>query len=206
MVHGPKEKRERSLGEHLHVKGERCNGPKCAAVRKPYRPGPHGKDGRRKMPSDFGRQIAEKQKFKVVYGLHEKTLRRLFAIASESAAGTDKKLLELLERRLDNVLYRLGWAPSRGAARQMGTQGHILVNGKRTRSPGYLVDLKDTVTVRAESKSKGAFKELPKELEKKETPKWLSLDPAILEGKVVGLPSSEEPPFEISLLVESFSK
>lgn len=206
MVHGPKEKRERSLGEHLHVKGDRCNSPKCAAVRKPYRPGAHGKDGRRKMPSDFGRQLAEKQKFKVVYGLHEKTLRRMFAIASESSAGTDKKLLELLERRLDNVLYRLGWAPSRGAARQLVTQGHIMVNGKRSRSPGYAVLLNDVIGVRAESKAKGAFKELPQTLEKHDTPHWLSQKGGILEAKITGLPVSEESPFEISLLVESFSK
>lgn len=206
MVHGPKEKRERALGEHLHLKGERCLGPKCAIVRKPYRPGMHGKDGRRKMPSDFGRQVAEKQKFKVSYGLHERTLRRLFEIASEANEGTDRKLIELLERRLDNALYRLGFAPSRGAGRQMVVQGHILVNGARTRSPGYSVGDGDTISVREASKSKAQFKELMPKLEKQDTPSWLALVPGKLEGKVVGVPSLDHPPFEISLVIESFSK
>jgi small subunit ribosomal protein S4 len=205
MVHGPKEKKERSLGEHLHTKGTRCDGPKCAVVRRPYKPGVHGQTGRRKMPSDFSRQLSEKQKFKVSYGIHERTLRRLFEIASESTDGTDRKLLELFERRLDNVLFRLRFAPSRGAARAIVVNGHILVNGRKVRSPGFQVSKGDKVTIRNESKSKGAFKELPKELEKAETPDWLSLVPSTLEGTVVGDPRIDSP-FEISLLVESFSK
>lgn len=206
MRRGPKEKKERSLGEHLHVKGARCDSPKCAAVRKPYKPGQHGKDGRRRAPSDFGRQVSEKQKFKVVYGLHEKTLRRLFAIAAESETGTDRKLVELMERRLDNVLYRMGFAPTRSAARQLAVQGHVLVNGRRTKSPGYSIKTGDVIGVREESKTKGAFKELPKSLLEYQAPAWLKIDPAKLEGKVVGDPQTEEVPFEASLLVESFSK
>lgn len=206
MHHGPKEKRERSLGEHLHLKGARCDSPKCAAVRKPYRPGQHGKDGRRKAPSDFGRQLAEKQKFKVVYGLHEKTLRRLFAIAAESKVGTDRKLVELLERRLDNILYRMGFVPTRSAGRQMSIQGHILVNGRRTKSPSYMVSNGDVIGVRAESKVKNLFKDVQKRLEEYQVPAWLSVDSSKLEGKVVGDPQTEDVPFEANLLVESFSK
>jgi small subunit ribosomal protein S4 len=157
------------------------------------------------MPSDFSRQLSEKQKFKVSYGIHERTLRRLFVIASEAKEGTDRKLLELFERRLDNVLFRLGFAPSRGAARALVTNGHIKVNGGKVRSPGYQVEIGDKVTIREESKSKGAFKELPQQLEKLDVPAWLTLVPSTLEGTVVGDPQIESP-FEISLLVESFSK
>lgn len=206
MVHGPKEKRERSLGERLNLKAHRCSSPKCAAVRKPYKPGPHGKTGRRRMPSDFGRQLNEKQKFKVTYGLNERTLRRLFEMASESQSGTSMKLLELLERRLDNVLYRLGLAASRGAARQLVIQGHVLVNGKKVRSPGFQVVIGDAIGIREESRANFLFKEMMPVLEKQETPAWLALTPGVLEGKVVALPEAGESPFEINLLVESFSK
>ena len=207
MVHGPKEKRERSLGERLHLKGARCNSPKCAAVRKPYKPGAHGQTGRRmRMPSDFSRQLSEKQKFKVVYGLNERTLRRLFEEAALSAAGTSMKLQELLERRLDNVIYRLGFAPSRGAARQVVNHGHINVNGRRVRSAGYQVAAGDTVSIRQDARALGAMKELPKILEKYAPPEWLALDANAFEGKVLTNPAGEESPFEVNLLVESFSK
>ncbi len=205
MVKGPKEKKERSLGEHLHLKGDRCNSPKCAMVRKPYKPGQHGPNGRRKQLSDFGRQVAEKQKFKVTYGLHERTLRRLFERAEESQKGTDRELLELMERRLDNALFRLGFAPSRSAARAIVVQGHIIVNGRKTRSPGYEMKSGDVIRVREESRSKGAFRELSEKLKEFDVPSWLALDINMLEGKVVGDPQVE-PPFEINLLVESFSK
>lgn len=205
MVKGPKEKKERSLGEHLHLKGDRCNSPKCAVVRKPYKPGQHGPQGRRKQLSDFGRQVAEKQKFKVTYGLHERTLRRLFERAEESQKGTDRQLLEFMERRLDNVLFRMGLAPSRAAGRAIVIQGHIQVNGRKVRSPGYEVKNGDSVRVREESRSKAAFRELSTKLKEFQVPEWLHLDINALEGKVVGDPQIESP-FEISLLVESFSK
>ncbi|OGY98336.1 MAG: 30S ribosomal protein S4 [Candidatus Liptonbacteria bacterium RIFCSPHIGHO2_01_FULL_57_28] len=206
MVHGPKEKRERSLGERLHLKGQRCDSPKCAAVRKPYKPGAHGQGGRRaRMPSDFARQLNEKQKFKVVYGLNERTLRRLFEEAAESKTGTSMKMLELLERRLDNAVYRLGLAPSRSAARQIVNHGHVNVNGKRVRSAGYQVSAGDMIAIRQDAQTKSFFKELPQNLEKFTPPEWLSLDAKAYEGKVLKSPV-EESPFEINLLVESFSK
>lgn len=206
MVHGPKERRERQLGEHLHLKGFRCDSPKCAIVRRPYKPGQHGANMRRKAPSDFARQLAEKQKFKLSYGIHERTLRRLFEMAALSPAGTDRKLLELLERRLDNVVFRLGFAPSRAAARQLVGQGHVLVGGRKVRSPGYQVKEGDIIAIREESRGNSLFKEMVKELEKTEPPLWLSRTPNALEGTVVKLPEHEEAPFEINLLVESFSK
>lgn len=206
-VPGPKEKKERALGVQLGVKGERCASPKCAAVRKPYPPGMHGKGskrGRKKAPSDFGRQLKEKQKFKVSYGVSERGLRRLFGEATKSKGATATKLWELLERRLDNVVYRMGFAPSRGAASQAIGHGHIVVNGDRVRSPGFQVSLGDKISIREVSRSKHQFGSLPESLAKYEPPVWISVDPSRLEGEVKALPEGEIP-FEINLLVESFS-
>lgn len=205
MVHGPKEKKERSLGEHLHVKGKRCNSPKCAFVRKPNRPGVHGA-ARRRAPSDFGRQLKEKQKFKVLYGLHERNLRNIFEQAQGDPQGTQVKLMELLERRLDNVVFRLGFAESRSMGRQLIVHGHIFVSGKRVRSPGFLISPQDMVTIRSESRTQGVFKDLSTTLKEREVPEWLSLDLQTLEGRVLSLPRGLQIPFEINLLVESFSK
>ncbi len=208
MNRGPKEKKERALGERLGLKGARCASPKCAAVRRPYKPGVHGKafGNRPRNQSDFGRQLMEKQKFKVSYGINERGLHRLFDTAKAFPGGTSMKLLELLERRLDNVIYRLGFAPSRSAARQYVVQGHVLVSGKRVRSPGLSVEKDDIISLRKTSLEGNIFRDLKESLKDKEVPAWLSLDPEKVEGKVLVLPTGEKAPFEISLLVESFSK
>jgi len=204
---GPKEKKERALGERLHLKGTRCDSPKCAAVRRPYPPGAHGKSRRRAL-SDFGRQLKEKQKFKLTYLIDERNLNRIFGEAKKTSGsiGVGKKFLELLERRLDNVIYRLGLAPSRLMGRQIVLHGHIFVNGKRTRSPGYEVKAEDVITVRKESTAKGAFRDIKEKMKTYELPSWLALDAEKLEGRVKALPQDVEMPFEISLLVEAFSK
>ncbi len=202
----PKEKKERALGVHLHLKGARCNSPKCALVRKPYKPGAHGNaKGRRRTVSDFGRQISEKQKFKLTYGINEKNLHTLFMRAAKSKTGTSTKLLELMERRLDNTVFHLGVADSHSMARQLVRHGHIFVNKKRVRSPGYTVNKGDSITLRELSAGKNIFKNIREKLKGYEPPAWLSLNKESLEGKVVSLPEAETP-FEISLLVESFSK
>lgn len=205
MLRGrPKEKYERALGERLHLKGERCDSPKCAAVRKPYRPGMHGKKRRRRI-SDYGKQLQEKQKFKISYGMTERTLRRLFNEAHESSESTADKLLELMERRLDNVVYRLGLAPSRAAARQSVVHGHVQVNGSRVKAPSYQVAQGDVVSIHPNSREYHQFNQLSEKLDATQVPSWLSLVVDKLEGTVVALPE-EKPPFEIHLLVESFSK
>mgnify|MGYP001571614814 CR=1 FL=1 len=203
---GPKEKKERRLGEHLHLKGERCNSPKCAMIRKPYPPGVHGKKRQRKNLSEFALQLREKQKFKISYGLDERGLGQLFRRARKETGSTALKLLELFERRLDNVVFRLGITPSRLMARQEVVHGHILVNQKRVRSPGLLLKVGDVVGIRRESKSKTVFRELKEKLNKYEPPSWLHLDIENLEGRVIDLPSDLKPAFEINLLIESFSK
>lgn len=205
---GPKEKKERSLGVHLHLKGERCSSPKCAMVRKPYRPGMHGQkfSRRRGSASEFGLQMKEKQKFKLVYGLDDRGLRNVFDKASKAKGSSASKILEFLERRLDNVVFRLGFASSHGAARQLVVHGHIVVNGKKVRSPGYLMKSGDIIGARSGSEKKGAIASRKEGLKKHEVPAWLSLDADKIEGKVVSMPHDVETPFDAKLLVEAFSK
>ena len=202
----PKEKRERYLGERLNLKGERCASPKCALVRKPYRPGAHGQSRKRRSVSEFGRQVMEKQKFKLTYGLKEKNLRRLFKAAEKSTGSTTAKLLELMERRLDNVIFRLGFAPSRATARQLVVHGHVFLNGRRVRSPGLGVKAGDVISFRPESNKTRTVSELKDSLKKYEPPSWLGLDKEKLEGRVLSEPQELTPAFEVNLLVESFSR
>jgi small subunit ribosomal protein S4 len=205
-MRGPKEKKERSLGTHLYVKGTRCTSPKCAFARKPHRPGAHGHSRKRKALSEFGLQIREKQKFKISYGINERNLRRIFTEAKNAEGSLVDQFLSLLERRLDNVVFRLGIAPSRSMARQLVGHGHIFVNGRRVRSGGYQVKPNDVITVRAESHKLSAFRTLGEALKNFDPPSWLSLDKTKLEGRVLSVPQDLLPPFEVNLLVESFSK
>ena len=175
-------------------------------IRKPYPPGVHGKKRQRKNLSEFALQLREKQKFKISYGLNERGLSQLFRRARKETGPTALMLLTLLERRLDNVVFRLGITPSRLMARQEVVHGHILVNQKRVRSPGLLLKVGDVVGIRRESKSKTVFRELKEKLNKYEPPSWLHLDIENLEGRVIDLPSDLKPAFEINLLIESFSK
>ena len=205
MYNNVKEKRERALGEHLHLKGYRCQSPKCAAVRQSYRPGVHGKKRPRSV-SDFARQLKEKQKFKLSYGLGDKNLLKVFREAERSRGSSVEKLAELVERRLDNVLFRLGLASSRSEARQRVIHGHVVVNQRRVRSPGFRANVNDLIATRSESSAKTAFKNLRESLKNYEPPAWLHLDQEKLEGRVLELPKETGLPVEISLLVESFNK
>lgn len=206
MIRGPKEKKERSLGVRLQLKGERCASPKCAMVRKPYKPGAHGQSRRRKALSDFGIQLREKAKAKVSYGVNERALRQLYGKAVKRSGPTAANLLNSLESRLDNVLFRAGFAASRSMARQMAVQGHIFVNKKRVRAPGYQLAKENIVSIRPESSNKVYFKNLKESLQKIEAPSWFQVDADKLEIKVLGVPGDVNPPFEVNALVESFSK
>ena len=205
-MRGPKEKKERALGVRLGLKGDRALSPKSAAVRKPYRPGVHGPNGRTKALSEFGLQLREKSKFKLAYGVDERNLRRLFSIAAAERGANGAKLIELLERRLDNVIFRLGFAPTRLAARQLVLQSHIEVNGRKVVSPGYEVRVGEHIAVREGSKQTGALAKRKDFLKQYDAPAWLRLDADKLEGEMLSLPADIEIPFEINLLVESFSK
>lgn len=203
---GPKEKKERSLGERLNLKGERCASPKCAMVRKPYRPGMHGPKRHRKTPSEFGLQLKEKQKFKVSYGLNERNLKRVFFGALKARGSSAAKIVEFLERRLDSAVFRLGFASSRGSARQLIFHGHILVNQRRVRSPGFVVKIGDIISLRSGPKAAAIVARRKDVLKKYEPPEWLYLDKDKFEGRVLSLPQNTAVPFEANLLVESFSK
>lgn len=203
---GPKEKKERALGVHLGLKGDRALSPKSAMLRKPYRPGVHGPRSRPRALSEFGLQIREKRKFKLAYGVDERGLKRLFVLATAAKGASGAKMLELLERRLDNVVYRLGFAPTRGAARQLVSHGHIAVNKKKVTSPGFSVKVKDVITVHEGSEKKMALANRKEFLEKYDPPAWLSLHPEKMEGTVLSPPTVPDIPFDMNIMVESFSK
>ena len=205
-MRGPKERKERALGVRLGLKGDRALSPKSAMVRKPYKPGVHGPHARPRAISEFGLQIREKNKVKLSYGIDENNLRRLFAQAIAQKGALGATMLELLERRLDNVVFRLGLVTTRAAARQLVGHGHIAVNGRKVTSPGYIVKKGDTVIVRESSREKASLPRRREVLKKFEAPAWLHLDPENMMGKVLELPKDVEAPFEINLLVEAFSK
>ncbi len=195
----------RREGMKLYLKGDRCYSDKCAISKRAYVPGQHG-SGRRKM-SDYAMQLREKQKVRRFYGVLETQFRRYFEIANKQSGITGENLLRLLESRLDNVVYRLGFASSRAEARQLVVHGHYKVNGKKVDIPSYLVDEGDVITVKEGSKSSDKFKGLVENF-KGNVPEWLEVDIGKLEGTVVSLPSREDIdlPIAENLIVELYSK
>ena len=181
MFRGPKEKKERALGVRLGLKGERALSPKSALVRKPYRPGVHGPKSRPRAMSEFGLELREKNKFKLMYGVNDDNLKRLFKMAEAVKGASGMKLIEFLERRLDNVVFRLGFAPSRAAARQLAVQGHIAVNGKKVRSPGFTVKVGDVIGIKGDLT--GDLTKQKELLEKYDAPAWLVLTPGKWKAK-----------------------
>lgn len=199
----------RREGEKLFLKGARCFTPKCAIERRNYAPGEHGKKAqfRRKL-SDYGTQLREKQKARRIYGVLERQFRRYFEEAQKTKGLTGLNLLQSLERRLDNVVYRLGFATSRAQARQLVSHGHFELNGKRTDVPSALLKPGDQISVRAQSRDSVYFKDLAKDLERVRVPNWLSLDARSLTGRVISLPGREdiELPIKEQLIVEFYSR
>ena len=179
----------RREGTKLFLKGDRCYGPKCAVIKRPTPPGQHGQS--RKKQSEYGIQLREKQKARRAYGLMEKQFRHYFELANKAKGVTGENLLVLLERRLDNVVYRLGMGESRPQARQLVTHGHVLVNGKKVDIPSFLIKVGDVVTIRERSQSMENFKQLREEAPRM-IPKWLSLDNANLKGTVIAAPTRED--------------
>lgn len=195
--------------EKLYLKGEKCYTDKCPVSRRPYAPGAHGKRAqfRRKM-SDYGLQLREKQKARRIYGLLEAQFRRYFAEAEREKGVTGTNLLRMLETRLDNVVYRLGFGSSRNQARQLVRHGHFEVNGHKVNIPSYQVRVGDVVAVRERSRKLAEFADMTKELEHHTAPEWLSLDAAQLTGRVASLPSREaiDIPIREQLIVEYYSR
>ena len=203
MVFRPTEKKERALGTKLFLKAFRCASPKCAMIRRPYKPGVHGnkKGGRRKEPSEYGRQLKEKQRVQISYGLNNNQMRRLFRGKNKT-----EEILELLEKRLDNVIFRLGLADSRISARQLINHGHFLVNGKKVTTPSYLVRIGDKASLNANSRKLKVFDSLELKLKKNEPLKWLKLDKEKLIGELVDKPQEINLPFDLNLVAEYYSR
>ncbi len=200
-----KEKRERSLGTKLFLKPHRCAGPKCVTIRAPHGPGLHGKR-RKGAGSEIGTQLREKQRIKATYGLREAAMKRIFENAAKNPGVTGQMILTLLESRLDNVVYRLGFALSRSVARQLVGHGHILVNSRRVDIPSYKVRIGDIISIRKGSKDNFVFKDLGERLKKYEAPVWLALDKEKVEGKMSVLPKDFDQSFDVHLVVDYYSK
>jgi len=175
--------------------------------RKPYPPGQHGKN--KKRVSEYGKQLSEKQKIKVIYGVRERQFRNYFDRAALSGQKTGEELMSLLERRLDNVIYRLGLATTRAQARQIVSHGHITVNGRKVTVPSFQVSISDEISLKERSKSKGMFKELDLRIKKYEPPVWLTLDKSSYKATVKRLPDTHatlDIPVEIAQIVEFYSR
>jgi len=200
----------RRAGVKLFLRGERCLSAKCAMVRKPYPPGPKTKK-RRKNLSEYGKELREKQKLKNWYSLEENQFRnyvRKILKARGKVADAGTALIGALESRLDNVIFRLGFASSRIAARQMVSHGHFTINNRSIDIPSCSVKKGDKINVKPNSIKKTIFQKVAPQLLKYNPPSWLKLDAKGMEGKVIGSPSLEEaaPPAEISSIFEFYSK
>ena len=196
----------RRHGLKLFLKGERCFGPKCAIERRNYPPGDHGQ--RRRKLSEYANQLKEKQKSRYIYGVLERQFRKHYAAADRGQGATGFKLLRVLESRLDNVVYRLGFADSRRQARQLVRHGHFALNGRRTDIPSALVKASDTISVMPKARSLEYFKIVQEGLARKAVPTWLTLDVSNMSGQVITLPGRDEIEVAINeqLVVEFYSR
>jgi small subunit ribosomal protein S4 len=199
----------RREGTKLFLKGDRCTSAKCAFEKRGFAPGQHGPTsaGRRKQ-SDYAMQLREKQKARRIYGIFERQFRRYFAQASKSSGVTGAALLQILESRLDNIVYRLGLAVSRRQARQVVLHGHIMVNGKIASVPSMLLNAGDRVSVVETSRKSPYFEVIGKDLGRHGVPEWLSLDSANLAGSISNLPSRQQIDTQLKeqLIVEYYSR
>ena len=203
----PKCKQCRREGEKLFIKGEKCSTNKCPIVKRNYPPGAQGAARRGRM-SNYGLQLREKQKARRIYGLRETQFYNYYTKALKMKGETGENLQRLLERRLDNVVYRLGMSGSRNQARQMVNHGHFAVNGRSVNIPSYQVKVGEEIKVKQNRVGKSFFKDLVKKIEKHEIPSWLTLDKKELVGKVSGAPTQEElaQNFKPQLIIEFYSR
>ena len=198
----------RRFGDKLMLKGERCSTPKCPLEKRNTPPGGRPVARGRSRISERGLQLREKQKLRFSYGVLERQFRRFFVGAKRSPSATGENLLILLERRLDNVIYRLGFADSRAQARQIVRHGHIMVNGRKADIPSLLVKPGDVVKWREASTKTEYYKRVAEEIEEKSIPNWLSLDKESMTGRVLNLPGKDdiEAGFNTKAIVEYYSR
>ncbi|MFH1594434.1 MAG: 30S ribosomal protein S4 [Candidatus Omnitrophota bacterium] len=196
----------RAYGDKLFIKGGKCNTDKCAIARRPSRPGQHGM--RRKKESNYGMQLREKQKAKRIYGLMERQFKKYFTLAEGAKGVTGHVLLQLLERRLDNVIFRLCFAYSRPHARQMVRHNHVYVNNRKINIPSYQVKAGDVVEVKGKDLFVKRIADVRKDQKDRALPKWLGSEKELLKGAIKGLPSKEDLDFSIQeqLIIELYSK
>lgn len=204
---GPKEKLSRKVGENLGLKAERSFSPKSSFLKKPYRPGQHGK-ARRRALSEFGMQLLEKQKIKFTYNISEKQLKKYSNEAKRRKGITGDLILSALERRLDNTIYRGGFASSRNISRQLVNHGHFLVNNKKITISSYSVAIGDIISIKPRSRPKQIFFDLLNKLKKHETPSWLQIDKKNLEIKIKSNPEINDLPknFSMNLITAFYSR
>ncbi|MDZ4277510.1 MAG: 30S ribosomal protein S4 [Dehalococcoidia bacterium] len=197
----------RRFGDKLYLKGERCMGPKCAFERRPSPPGQQ-RFGRRRRVSDRALQLREKQRGRHTYGLMERQFRRYYRDAMRRAGVTGETLVRLLEQRLDNVVYRLGFADSRAQARQTVRHGHILLNGRTTDIPSCAVKVGDVISWSPKGQRTELMKIVQESLQSKEVPDWLGVDAAAMTGRVVAVPDVAQvgTKFDPAVIVEYYSR
>ncbi|HEY8394515.1 MAG TPA: 30S ribosomal protein S4 [Thermaerobacter sp.] len=196
---GPKHAMCRRVGRPL------CGSPKCPALKRPYPPGQHG-PGRRQKLSEYGRRLLEKQKLRFMYGVLERQFRRYFERAQRARGNTGERLLQFLETRLDNLVYRLGFAPTIWAARQLVVHGHIEVNGRKVDRPSYQVRPGDVIAVREKSRRIPLIQESLENAQR--VPDYLSVEPEKFQGTLLRVPARDEIPVDVeeSLIVEFYSR
>lgn len=196
----------RREGMKLYLKGTRCETEKCAFERRGYAPGQHGQ--KRRKDTEYGLQLREKQKVKRIYGVLEKQFRRYFSLASRKKGVTGETLLQLLEQRLDNTIYRMGFAESRRQARQIVRHGMVLVNGKKVDVPSYTLKVGDKIGILDKFKENVVLKKSLETLQKRGVPEWLEVDAPTLSGSFKKVPTKDEIalPVQEQLIVELYSK
>jgi len=208
---GPKEKIERRLGERIGMKGERSSSPKSASVRRPYPPGQHGPTRKMRKLSEFGTQLRIKQKIRMQYRLLEKPLRKLVQAALANRKESPfVQLVRSLESRLDNIVFRMGLAQSRDQSRQIVGHGHILVNGKRAKTPSCVVRVGDEIEIAKRSLNLPLFQTfIPRWFAEAESPDWLSVDRANMKATMQALPDMESSgiqPADLQAIIEYYSR
>ncbi|HEX6513650.1 MAG TPA: 30S ribosomal protein S4 [Chloroflexota bacterium] len=205
---GPLCKLCRREGMKLYLKGDKCMTSKCPVERRPNVLPGQIQGARRRKPTEYGLQLREKQKARRIYGVLERQFRRHFEDATKSVGATGDRLIQLLESRLDNVVYRMGFASNRNKARQMVTHGHFTVNGRKLAIPSAMIKVGDVVAVKQNSRALAYFKDLPEEMASRDVASWVDVDPKAYSGKLTRLPGAQEaqPILNEQLIVEHYSR
>jgi small subunit ribosomal protein S4 len=207
---GPKEKIERRIGEKLFLKGERSYSPKAAIIRKPYPPGPHGGKMKMRKFSEYGLQLFSKQKIRSVYKILERQFRKYIDESLKSKGDSGEALVQNLERRLDNVIFRMGFSDARDRARQLVNHGHFLLNDRPINIPSYKVRVGDVIKVKPQNLKNSYFSNfLPKYMKKHQPPSWVEIDKETFIGRIKNLPNLPESGIEhkdIQAIIEFYSR